>query len=201
VALADTGNKLVGTFSSGMRQRLLIARSLLGNPRVLLLDEPTRSLDPISARDFRHFLRDVIVGEQGCTVLLATHDAEDVWNLCERVAVLHRGELLAVDRTETLRQRAGGVLYRIWSRDETLDLQDVIARRCGARVVDRENAAEQGWTVSTLEMDAGSGSEESAHLLRRLVAEGVVIARYERRSPDLADLLERVVAARDEPHA
>src|SRR5690606_22622681 len=77
--LSTTGEKMVGQFSSGMRQRLLIARALLAKPRVLLLDEPTRSLDPISARDFRRFLRDVIVGEEGCTVLLATHDADEVW--------------------------------------------------------------------------------------------------------------------------
>src|SRR5690606_12283158 len=68
VELDDAGDKMVGTFSSGMKQRLLIARALLGQPRVLLLDEPTRSLDPISARRFRRFLREEITGRQGCTV-------------------------------------------------------------------------------------------------------------------------------------
>src|SRR5262245_8535234 len=86
VGLADTGAKLVGAFSSGMRQRLLIARALLARPKVLLLDEPTRSLDPISARAFRTFLRDEIAGRRNCAVLLATHNAEEAFDLCDRVA-------------------------------------------------------------------------------------------------------------------
>ena len=88
IGFSEAPETMVGTFSSGMRQRLLIARALLGRPRVLLLDEPTRSLDPISARDFRRFLRESIVRGEGCTVLLATHDADDAWDLCDRVAVL-----------------------------------------------------------------------------------------------------------------
>lgn len=106
--LSDAPNAMVGTFSTGMRQRLLIARALLGRPRVLLLDEPTRSLDPISARDFRRFLRESVVTAEGCTVLLATHDADDAWELCDRVAVLDRGRLLVAEETLQLRARVGG---------------------------------------------------------------------------------------------
>ncbi|HSH46152.1 MAG TPA: ABC transporter ATP-binding protein, partial [Longimicrobiales bacterium] len=91
VELTDTGTKMVGAFSSGMKQRLLIARALLGNPRVLLLDEPTRSLDPVSARRFRRFLREELAARQGCTVLLATHSADEAFDLCDRVAILDRG--------------------------------------------------------------------------------------------------------------
>jgi hypothetical protein len=78
IALLAEGAKLVAEFSSGMRQRLLLARALLARPRVLLLDEPTRSLDPISARQFRGFLRDEIVGRQGCTVLVQTGSADQL---------------------------------------------------------------------------------------------------------------------------
>jgi len=106
--LRDVPATMVGTFSSGMRQRLLIARALLARPRVLLLDEPTRSLDPIAARDFRRFLRDAVVRTEGCTVLVATHDADDAWELCDRVAILHRGRVLASDETARLRARFGG---------------------------------------------------------------------------------------------
>ncbi|HEX6964410.1 MAG TPA: ABC transporter ATP-binding protein, partial [Gemmatimonadaceae bacterium] len=96
VELDDTGEKMVAEFSSGMKQRLLIARALLSEPSVLLLDEPTRSLDPLSARRFRDFLRTEIAGNQGCTVLLATHSSEEAMELCDRVAVLDRGRLLAL---------------------------------------------------------------------------------------------------------
>ncbi len=194
VTLGDTGRKMVGSFSSGMRQRLLIARALLGRPRVLLLDEPTRSLDPISARDFRAFLRETIVGEQGCTVLLATHDADDVWSLCDRVGVLDRGDLLAVDKTATLRARVGDEVYRIWVRSSDQLRHDEFARREGISIIRTQNATDSDWIEVTLEVAGGSG--RAADYLTRLTAAGVAVARFEKHSPDLADLIERVVRSR-----
>ena len=77
VGLADAGRKMVGQFSAGMMQRLLVARALLGHPRVLLLDEPTRSLDPTAAHAFRSFLREELAARRGCAVLVATHRSEE----------------------------------------------------------------------------------------------------------------------------
>jgi ABC-2 type transport system ATP-binding protein len=193
VSLVDTGIKLVGAFSSGMRQRLLIARALLGRPRILLLDEPTKGLDPVSARDFRRFLRETIAGEQGCTVLLATHDAEDVWNLCDTVAILDEGTLLAVDATVALRMRAGDEVYRVWVREDGVQTMLSYARQAGLRVLGKRETIEPGWCEVTVELTGGS--QRSAEFLARLAREGVVVARLERASPDLAELIERVVAS------
>ena len=117
VGLGDTAEKIVAAFSSGMKQRLLIARALVAQPRVLLLDEPTRSLDPISARGFRAFLREEISGRQGCTVLLATHSADEVLELCTRVAVLDHGRLLATGTTTSLARELGEERYALFTRD------------------------------------------------------------------------------------
>ncbi|HET8769760.1 MAG TPA: ABC transporter ATP-binding protein [Gemmatimonadaceae bacterium] len=191
--LSSTGEKMVGQFSSGMRQRLLIARALLAKPRVLLLDEPTRSLDPISARDFRRFLREVVVGEEGCTVLLATHDADEVWELCDRVGVLERGRLLAVDGTDVMRHRAGSDRYAMWLR--ALDADSVVARAAAEGVVLRRRGetAEPGW--DEYECDIAGGVESAARVLAALASGNERIARFERATPSLADLIERVVAA------
>lgn len=195
--LTDTGAKMVGMFSSGMRQRLLIARALLARPRILLLDEPTRSLDPISARDFRTFLRETIVGAEGCTVLLATHDAEEVWELCDRVGVLERGRLLAVDRTATLRHRAGRAVYEIWLR--TPDGPNAVARLAGlGHTLQRVGAAaESGWDHFRCAIDGGA--DEAARVLATLTANGREVGRFERHAPSLADLIERVLADREGP--
>lgn len=196
--LDGTGAKMVGEFSSGMRQRLLIARALLGQPRVLLLDEPTRSLDPISARDFRRFLRDTVVGEQGCTVLLATHDADEVWELCDRVGVLERGRLLAVDRTEVLRHRAGSDRFRLWVRETGASA--VVSRSVAAGLTLRRRGAtaEVGWDEYECAVDGGA--DGAARALAALGGADSDVSRFERDVPSLADLIERVVAApRGEP--
>jgi ABC-2 type transport system ATP-binding protein len=194
VSLADTQRKMVGTFSSGMRQRLLIARALLSRPRVLLLDEPTRSLDPVSARDFRVFLRETIVREEGCTVILATHDADDVWNLCDRVAVLDRGELLAVDRTSVLRERAGDDICQLWLRHSDLAPHAIVAEREGVAVLRTVETADSGWSEITIQIDGDS--ERAAQYLAAVIRAGIQVARFGKRSPDLANLMERVVRTR-----
>lgn len=157
--LSDAPDTMVGTFSTGTRQRLLIARALLGRPRVLLLDEPTRSLDPISARDFRRFLRESVVNAEGCTVLLATHDAEDVWELCDRVAVLDRGRLLVAEETMQLRARVGGPQHALLVDGGDLARARELLTSAGVAV---HGVAPQATTLAELIerviADAGGGS-------------------------------------------
>lgn len=190
--LEETGRKMVGQFSSGMRQRLLIARALLAHPRILLLDEPTRSLDPLSARAFRTFLRDSVVRGEGCTVLLATHDADDVWDLCDRVAVLERGRVLAVDATSTLRHRAGTARFRVWIRVADAPAALHAAAAAGYALTRRGAAADAGWDEH--ECEVRGGTEEAARVLAILAADGRAVARFEPVAPSLADLIERVLA-------
>ena len=193
VGLETTTSQLVGTFSSGMKQRLLIARALLARPRVLLLDEPTRSLDPISARALRAFLRDELVGRQGCTVLLATHSAEEAFGLCDRVAVLDRGRLLATGPAERLAQDVGDDRYRAWTRDAQHPAWGALGER---GVVAHLSAAvkEEEWT--RIDVDVPGGLNQAAHVLDLLTCAGVRVARFERAPLTLAELLDRIVTRR-----
>jgi ABC-type multidrug transport system ATPase subunit len=194
VGLRGAERRVVGTYSSGMRQRLLIARALLIRPRVLLLDEPTRSLDPVSARDFRNFLREEVVGPGKCTVVMATHNAEEALELCDRVAVLHQGRLLAIGAARALEREYSDDRYRIRTRDpehtgwRALELEDVIGR-CSVGEVDSD-----GWTL--VECDVSGGRAAAAHVLASLVGAGVEVAGFDRVELSLADLIERIVASR-----
>ncbi len=191
VGLADAGEKMVGAFSSGMKQRLLIARALIARPRVLLLDEPTRSLDPISARALRAFLREEISARQGCTVLLATHSAEEVLELCDRVAVLDHGRLLAVGTTAQLGDEIGDERYRVWTRHAAHPgLRALVERGIVRAMVAR--APEDGWEC--VELEIPGGYDRAAQVIAFLTEQGVAIARFERVSLPLADLIERIVA-------
>jgi ABC-2 type transport system ATP-binding protein len=83
-------------FSSGMKQRLGIARALLGDPEVLIFDEPTRAVDPAHTASIRAFIRDELVGRCSKTVVLATNVLEEAWDLCDRIAVLRGGRIAAI---------------------------------------------------------------------------------------------------------
>jgi ABC-2 type transport system ATP-binding protein len=197
--LADTGTKMVGQFSSGMRQRLLIARALLGRPSILLLDEPTRSLDPISARRFRTFLRDEIVRQRGCTVLLATHRAEEALELCDRVAVLDRGHVSAIGAPDTLMRDIAGARYQarlhVGHRDAARDVAR--ASREFVLFIDAHEPDAEWWVP--VELEIGGGSAGAAAFLGALAERGVAVASFERVTLPLDELIQRLVARSEEP--
>ena len=112
-----------GPYSTGMKHRLAIARSLLHEPQLLLLDEPTRSLDPLAAAHLRRLIRDRLVVAQGRTAVLATHNLQEAEELCDRIAILHRGRLVGCGTMEELRRQSG---------DRAATLADVFARLAGA---------------------------------------------------------------------
>lgn len=189
VGLSDTGPKYAGQFSTGMRQRLLIARALLPDPRVLLLDEPTRSLDPISARDLRRFLREELVGRRGCTVLLATHSADEAFELCDRVGVLHRGTLLAAGSVDTLAAGLTETRYRLLTDQPRHAMWPQLTGNGATAPVE---SATEGWWWMEIALDGGPSAV--AGVVSNLAAVGVNVGEVERVRLSLADLLERMVA-------
>ncbi|MGH2587339.1 MAG: ABC transporter ATP-binding protein [Dehalococcoidia bacterium] len=125
VGLSDAAGRKVKTYSTGMKQRLLIARALINRPRVLFLDEPTRGLDPASAREIRRIVAGL--SEQGMTVLLTTHYMEEADELCHRVAFLSQGRIVALDTPRELKLRYGrrtAVVLLQDRREHTLRLDD-----------------------------------------------------------------------------
>jgi ABC-type multidrug transport system ATPase subunit len=100
-------DRQVRTLSTGNIHRLGLARAMLHQPSVLLLDEPTRSLDPLAAAEFRRFLLEQIVGKHGAAVLFASHTLSEVEQLAGRVAVLDGGRLLGCDTPADLMAGAG----------------------------------------------------------------------------------------------
>ncbi|CAA9335282.1 MAG: ABC transporter, ATP-binding protein [uncultured Gemmatimonadaceae bacterium] len=114
--LWDVRTQRVGTFSGGMRQRLGVAVALLGNPKLIIVDEPTAGLDPEERVRFLNLLGEI--GE-GSAVILSTHIVEDVEELCSRLAIIDGGEiLLEAEPTRAVDQLRGRIWRRTVSRDE-----------------------------------------------------------------------------------
>lgn len=104
VGLSEWSHQRVETFSKGMKQRLHLARGLLNDPDVLLLDEPTLGLDPVAAREMRKLILKISKNE-GKTILLTTHNMYEASELSDRVAIIDLGEIIALDAPDQLRQK------------------------------------------------------------------------------------------------
>ncbi len=111
VDLEGAGRKHVKAYSHGMRQRLGIARALLGAPELLVLDEPTNGLDPQGMREVRHLLRRL--ADDGVTVFVSSHLLTEVEAMCDKVGVLSSGRLVAEGAPGSLRKASGSVVYEV----------------------------------------------------------------------------------------
>ena len=111
VGIADAADRKAGGYSKGMRQRLIMAIALIGDPDLLILDEPSTGLDPNGAKEMREIIRQE--NERGTTVFFSSHVMEQVEAVCDRVAIINRGQLVAVDTIQGLREatEAGETLY------------------------------------------------------------------------------------------
>jgi ABC-2 type transport system ATP-binding protein len=116
VELNDRRNDIVKTFSGGMRRRLEIARGLLHHPAVLFLDEPTLGLDPQTRNHLWTYIA-TLAKEKGITIILTTHYMEEADRLCNRIAIIDHGKIIAIDTPKNLKDGLGGDLVTIGSPD------------------------------------------------------------------------------------
>ena len=177
--LADRADEKVAGFSSGMRQRLSLARVLLPDPEVLLLDEPTSALDPVAARQVRRALAK-LAQDRRRTIVLCTHDLAEAELLCGRVVVLEQGQVVADGSPVELAQAhgTGGVLLEVAPEDVAR------ASELLATISDREVDREGGGRIRT----AGLPRERIPELIGRLVADGVTVYEARRLDPSLEDV-------------
>jgi ABC-2 type transport system ATP-binding protein len=119
--LVEAGKKMAATYSGGMRRRLDLAMGLVGNPRILFLDEPTTGLDPRSRRTMWQIIRDLVAS--GVTIFLTTQYLEEADELADRIAVLDHGKLVAEGSPDELKRRIPGGHVRLQFADQgELDL-------------------------------------------------------------------------------
>ncbi|MET1415381.1 ABC transporter ATP-binding protein [Roseibium sp. HPY-6] len=115
VGLAEASKRRVGTYSKGMRQRLGLAQALIGNPKLVLLDEPTTGLDPISRQNVYQLIGEI--AQKGATVLLSSHALTELEARTDRILILSKGQLVADDELGKLRAQAGlPIRLKVWTK-------------------------------------------------------------------------------------
>ncbi|MBB5801681.1 ABC-2 type transport system ATP-binding protein [Saccharothrix ecbatanensis] len=182
VGLADRADERVETFSRGMKQRLHLARGLIGDPKLLVLDEPTIGMDPVAARDFR-----ALVGElraEGRTILITTHDMAEAEAVCDRVSLIDEGRLVATENPRTI-----GDWLSTYERVVAEDVPEDVAVAVRAVPGVRDATRAEGSLV--VETDAAGAA---ARVVELLVKAGV--ARISTGKPSLADVYLHVIGDR-----
>ncbi len=184
VGLKEKTNTAFMNYSSGLQQRLAVARALLADPRILLLDEPTRSLDPVAAAELRNFSKTRLAGELGKTIIWCTHNLKEAGDICDRLAIIHKGHLAA----------SGSVK----------EIQSIMAAENSYRFkIDRwksELAADQKWPPTKIirnngyiELELKTGEDQVPALLGQMVQAGINVYYCTRREAGLEDAFEHLV--------
>ena len=177
VNLADRANTTVNKLSGGQQQRFTIAATLVNDPEVVFLDEPTTGLDPQARRSLWEFVQ--AINEAGRTVVLTTHYMEEAEFLCDRIAIMDRGKIVALDTPVNL-VRALPVPYQIRLGAECVDFLDEIRQLAGVQDAVGEDSA-----VRLLSTDA---SETVPALMEWASASGVRLSHLEVIPSNLEDV-------------
>lgn len=181
VDLQDKRNSLVGTLSRGMRQRLSLARTIIHNPKLLLLDEPVSGLDPIARIEYRETIK--ALQAQGMTILISSHILSDLESFCTSIGIMEKGRLVESSRLDHLYQRD----YH-YQRLLIGCLEDPARLEAVLKTFPQVIRCERVPNTQRVGIQLEGGVEMSAQLLRYLMDQGVAITEF---SP-VKDTLEDV---------
>jgi len=161
----------VRTYSLGMRQRLGIAQALLGQPKVLILDEPTNGLDPVGIREMREFIR-LLAEKEKLSVLVSSHLLSEIQLMCDRVAIMAKGEIIRIDDVETLLKEQARVYWKVDSLERA---KNILANE--TTVLETDGMLVTGYEASQL-----------AVWNEKLVQAGIRVSEIQPKLPTLEDL-------------
>ena len=174
--LVEAGSKILSTYSGGMRRRLDLAMTLIGDPRIIFLDEPTTGLDPRSRRTMWQIIRELAAG--GVTIFLTTQYLEEADELANRIAVLDKGKLVAEGTADELKRMIPGGYVRL----EFADDAGLSAAASILGEVSRDDGA------LTLEIPTDGGVRSLRALLERVDNKNIEVANLVVHTPDLDDV-------------
>ncbi len=185
VGLSDRAGDRAGTYSKGMRQRLSLARAMVHNPQVLILDEPTAGVDPTGQIEIRKILLDIARVEKK-TVLLSSHNLDEVQRICNRIALIDRGQIKMYGDLKDLRQKMGrsSIVVEI-SSSMSESLLDNLKKQTGLGFFD--------FRSNSLFFESGAGAAEVSDIIGYLAGQGVKIENVGRREASLEDLYSTIL--------
>jgi ABC-2 type transport system ATP-binding protein len=184
VRLADREKDKVGTYSKGMRQRLALARALLHDPEVLILDEPTAGVDPSGQIEVRQIIQDM--ARHGKTILLSSHNLDEVQRICNRIALIHRGEIKLTGELVNLQRSMGSGEVVI---ETAAPIPDAVLAELSAQT----GAAVHSRTDRTTVFALTRPGSDVADLVTFLAGRGVRIEQARRQEASLEEIYTTIL--------
>lgn len=194
IGLENDMDKLFQNYSSGVKQKMAIARGMLTDPKILLLDEPTRYLDPIVTQNLRKFIKDVVVGEARKTVVIATNNMPEAEELCDRVAIFHKGKVKICQSLTKIR--------KIWNKKNRYVLSlrgslEHLQQDLPPALFDGGNVAltpeHSSVDESLFKIEINARKEEISEIIERIVLAGIKIETCHHEEFSLNEIFSKII--------
>lgn len=189
--LEEQADRPFSGYSSGQKQRLSIARALLHRPRILFLDEPTRSLDPTATSHLHRFIVEELLHREGMTILLTTHRLDEAQRLCHRIGVMHRGRLRACGTVAELRKALGAATVYTLRIGGLASVPEMPCLGPSGRLIVEPLATAGDWQVR---LEAAEDNGALAEVLARVVQAGGKVHDVTCEATSLEHVFQRLTA-------
>lgn len=197
VDLQDAADNMFYSYSSGMKQRLGIARALLTNPAILFFDEPTKSLDAVAAQSLYKLIKEKLVGQERRTVFLTSHRLDEVEQRCDRIAIMHRGKIVYCGTVAQLRDIVKKTERYALEVSDELNEQALFGIASSQDLVDVKISPNVHSNCVKLEFSSSNGEHSLSRCLRDILDSGRTVISCNKEEPSLEELfierLERIV--------
>ncbi len=184
VGLSDKANSYARTLSGGMRRRLLVAKAMVHSPPVLVLDEPTAGVDVELRRQLWTYVREL--NEQGVTILLTTHYLEEAEELCDRIAIINHGKLIACDETKNLMGKLDNKRVTVMLTEDLGEIPESL-KRFNVNLIDARE----------LEFCYQPSRVQSSEILAAVQDAGLTFAELATKEPELEDIFVQLTSQPD----
>ncbi len=190
VELKKAGNRRIGGYSRGMRQRLGIAQALINRPSVLFMDEPTSALDPIGRREVLELIQKL---KQSSTIFMSTHILSDVERVCDMVGIINKGKLVTVSSVKALQQKYAHSAFEMEFMEDPRPFIETL--KSVPWLADPELVTQNG--IQMVRVRATDIDHARKELPRFISESGLTLTRYELSLPNLEDIFVELINGRE----
>ncbi len=181
--IEDVQDKLIKNLSKGYKQRVGFAQALLGNPKFLILDEPTVGLDPNQVIEVRNIIKDL---KKEHSVIFSSHILSEVSAVCDRVVIINKGDIKAIDTIENLEKKLGGSLtLHIKVKGDRTKASNIIELTDGVQEITSIDAEGNDFFAFAVKLKEGSGDDTKNAIMSELIKRGIQISEIYTEKPDL----------------